>query len=127
MSEEGGRSEFGLLPPPLRGRGGEGGGYTLRVCGHPPPCPSPPRGVGTLLRRLRLGLAVGCIALFTACAIGVWWIASLGPPPLGESLPFSTVVVDRHGKLLRPYATYEGRWRLPATRESVDPRFVTML
>jgi penicillin-binding protein 1C len=56
-----------------------------------------------------------------------WWIASLGPMPLGEGLSFSTLVVDRDGKLLRPYATREGRWRLPATRDSVDPRFLDML
>jgi penicillin-binding protein 1C len=29
--------------------------------------------------------------------------------------------------LLRPYITPEGRWRLPATRESVDPRFLNLL
>ncbi len=40
-------------------------------------------------------------------------VRSLGPPPLGERLAFSTVVVDRDGRLLRPYATAEGRWRLP--------------
>ena len=57
----------------------------------------------------------------------VWWIASLGPAPLGEGLAFSTLVVDRDGKLLRPYITPEGRWRLPATRESVDPRFLALL
>jgi penicillin-binding protein 1C len=55
------------------------------------------------------------------------WIASLGPTPLGQGLSFSTLVVDRDGKLLRPYATREGRWRLPATRDSVDPRFLDML
>ncbi len=31
----------GFLPPPLRGRDGEGGGNILSICGHPPPCPSP--------------------------------------------------------------------------------------
>jgi penicillin-binding protein 1C len=36
-------------------------------------------------------------------------------------------VVDRDGKLLRPYTTPEGRWRLPATRADVDPRFVSLL
>ncbi|MEA2946849.1 MAG: penicillin-binding protein, partial [Alphaproteobacteria bacterium] len=36
-------------------------------------------------------------------------------------------MVDRDGKLLRPYATREGRWRLPATRDSVDPRFLDLL
>jgi penicillin-binding protein 1C len=58
---------------------------------------------------------------------GAWWISALGPPPLGEGLAFSTLVVDREGRLLRPYTTPEGRWRLPATRESVDPRFLELL
>jgi penicillin-binding protein 1C len=46
---------------------------------------------------------------------------------LGESLAFSTVVLDREGKLLRAYATPEGRWRLRADREQVDPRFADLL
>jgi len=42
-------------------------------------------------------------------------------------LAFSTQVVDRHGKLLRAYATGEGRWRLPAKVADVDPRFFDIL
>ena len=60
-------------------------------------------------------------------ASALYWISSLGPAPLGERLAFSTVVLDRDGKLLRPYATPEGRWRLPASREQVDPRFLELL
>jgi penicillin-binding protein 1C len=37
------------------------------------------------------------------------------------------VVADREDRLLRPYATSDGRWRLPATAESVDPRFLKLL
>jgi penicillin-binding protein 1C len=36
-------------------------------------------------------------------------------------------VVDREGRLLRPYTTPEGRWRIAATREQVDPRFLDLL
>jgi penicillin-binding protein 1C len=50
-----------------------------------------------------------------------------GPPPLGQTLDYSTLVVDREGQLLRPYPTPEGRWRLRAIREDVDPRFVSAL
>src|SRR5205807_5085736 len=39
----------------------------------------------------------------------------------------STQVLDRNGRLLRAYATPDGRWRLPATVNDVDPRFVEML
>ena len=81
--------------------------------------------------RLRRGLHAGLIAASTAiiavvCA-AVYWVSSLGPAPLGEGVAFSALVVDRDGKLLRPYATPEGRWRLPATRENVDPRFLELL
>ncbi|HEY5065069.1 MAG TPA: penicillin-binding protein 1C [Xanthobacteraceae bacterium] len=59
--------------------------------------------------------------------MSVWWIIALGPPPLGRDLAFSTQVVDRHGKLLRAYATGEGRWRLPAKVADVDQRFFDIL
>jgi penicillin-binding protein 1C len=36
-------------------------------------------------------------------------------------------VVDRNGQLLRPYATVDGRWRLPATVKDVDPRYLDLL
>ena len=67
------------------------------------------------------------VATATVLSGGAWWIASLGPPPLGEGLAFSTLVVDRDGRLLRPYTTLDGRWRLPAGREQVDPRFLQLL
>jgi penicillin-binding protein 1C len=62
-----------------------------------------------------------------ATATFALWVHSLGPVPLGESLEFSTVVVDRNGRLLRPYATLDGRWRLPATVRDVDPRYLDLL
>ena len=37
------------------------------------------------------------------------------------------MVLDREGRLLRAYATSDGRWRLPAAEEDVDPRFLKML
>ena len=60
-------------------------------------------------------------------AVAASWIISLGPPPLGANLTYSTLVVDREGRLLRPYTTAEGLWRLPATRADVDPRFFKLL
>jgi penicillin-binding protein 1C len=65
--------------------------------------------------------------MFAAAAAFVLWIVMLGPAPLGDGRGFSTTVVDRDGRLLRPYATAEGRWRLPARADSVDPRFLAML
>src|SRR3954471_9613920 len=90
---------------------------------------SPPAGGSRrrVWRAVKLIFATALIAFVGAAIAAWWWITSLGPTPLGEGLSFSTLVVDRDGKLLRPYATREGRWRLPATRESVDPRFIDML
>src|SRR5262249_776536 len=78
-------------------------------------------------RWLRFSLISTVIAIVSTLAVGGWWISSLGPAPLGEGLAFSTLVVDRDGKLLRPYATPAGRWRLPTTRGDVDPRFLELL
>ncbi len=39
----------------------------------------------------------------------------------------STVVLDRDGRLLRPFATAAGRWSLPVSSADVDPRFVALL
>src|SRR5580698_3549447 len=77
-------------------------------------------------KKTRLILA-GVFVAASAFAGMAWWIASLGPPPLGKNLDFSTSVVDREGRLLRAYATSEGRWRLPATAGDVDPRFFDVL
>jgi penicillin-binding protein 1C len=54
-------------------------------------------------------------------------VQALGPTPLGDDLEVSRLAVDRDGKLLRAYLTREGRWRLPATRDDVDPRFIEAL
>jgi penicillin-binding protein 1C len=78
-------------------------------------------------RWLCWSLAVVSIATTVILLAGARWIAALGPAPLGEGLAFSTVVGDRDGKLLRPYTTPEGRWRMPVTRENVDPRFLQLL
>src|SRR2546429_1893602 len=67
-------------------------------------------------------IALAAVALLLAA-----WIHSLGPVPLGANIEFSTVVVDRNGQLLRPYATPDGRWRLPATVKDVDPRYLDRL
>jgi penicillin-binding protein 1C len=65
--------------------------------------------------------------LLAATAALVLWIIALGPAPLGDGLDFSVTVVDRDGRLLRPYATPDGRWRLPARADGVDPRFLALL
>jgi penicillin-binding protein 1C len=51
----------------------------------------------------------------------------LGPLPIDNPITYSPLVVDRDGKLLRPFITKDGYWRLPASPADVDPRFLTML
>jgi penicillin-binding protein 1C len=80
-----------------------------------------------LWRPVCLSLAALAIVVVAVVVAAVRWIVALGPAPVGEGLAFSTLVVDRDGNLLRPYATPEGRWRLPATRESVDPRLIALI
>jgi len=77
-------------------------------------------------RRRIIGAGLGAAAL--AAAVGcAAFVYALGPPPLGKDLPYSHVVLDRHGKLLRVYATPEGRWRLAVAAKDVDPRFLNLL
>jgi penicillin-binding protein 1C len=79
------------------------------------------RGLG----KWRAGL--GAIAVALAAVGAGWWIASLDPLPRPDDIEYSTLVVGRDGALLRPYATSHGRWRLPATVQEVDPRYVATL
>ena len=76
-------------------------------------------------RRQRL-VIVGAVTatVIVACAT---WVYSLGPASRGTNLEYSHTVLDREGRLLRAYATPEGRWRLPATEQDVDPRFLRLL
>ncbi|HZC56470.1 MAG TPA: penicillin-binding protein 1C [Xanthobacteraceae bacterium] len=76
-------------------------------------------------RAVRIGLIAASLACLSLLA--AWWIASLGPAPLGQGLEFSKQVLDRNGHLLRAYATTDGRWRLPAKVSDVDPRFFDVL
>src|SRR5882724_3121635 len=75
----------------------------------------------------RLMLCVTGVAVVAAALGGASWVRSLPPAPTLAELDVSTQVLDRNGRLLRAYATPDGRWRLPATVDDVDPRFVEML
>ena len=75
---------------------------------------------------------VTALALLAAAGVGAslaWsrYTENLGPLDLGPSREGSTIVVDRDGRLLRPFTMPDGRWRLPATAHDVDPRYVAML
>jgi penicillin-binding protein 1C len=77
-------------------------------------------------RAVAAGFGIGAIACIAA---GALWglIDSFGPVPLGNELELSKTVLDRDGRLLRSYTTSEGRWRLPASRADVDPRYLDVL
>ncbi|KAF0227708.1 MAG: penicillin-binding protein [Beijerinckiaceae bacterium] len=55
------------------------------------------------------------------------YAASLPPLDLDALKERSTIVVDRNGKLLRPFVMADGRWRMPVTAKDVDPRYLSML
>ena len=83
------------------------------------------------LPRLVIALAA-VLALIAAAGFGAsiaWkrYATSLGPLDLAASREGSTTVVDRDGRLLRPFTLPDGRWRLPATTHDVDPRYLAML
>ncbi|MCK2053904.1 penicillin-binding protein 1C [Methylobacterium sp. 37f] len=84
--------------------------------------PPPQRGRGFLRA------ALGAFAVIVFGAISVWrFIQTLPPLDLTQAELRSTVVLDREGRLLRPFATADGRWRLPVTAPQVDPRYLAML
>ena len=83
-----------------------------------------------LPRPIVLALAAAAVLLAASLAAGVAWTryaASLGPLDLAASREGSTIVVDRDGRLLRPFTLPDGRWRLPATTHDVDPHYLAML
>lgn len=50
-----------------------------------------------------------------------------GAGPDGSETPFSREVVDRNGRLLRPFQTDDDMWRFPGAAADVDPLFLRML
>ena len=82
----------------------------------------------TSWRRVALLAIIGAIWVMAAVAgATAGLVEAYGPPPLGRDLEVSRVALDRNGALLRAYLTSEGRWRLPATRKDVDPRYLEVL
>lgn len=81
-------------------------------------------------RTFRAGYALLIMAIVAINAAAFAWseaVRRLGPPPIDRAIAYSPVVVDRDGKLLRPFITKDGYWRLPASTADVDKRFLAML
>jgi penicillin-binding protein 1C len=119
-------------PPP----GGEGLGQKQA-----PSAPPPDRGDGGTDSQLRRGKAADALwwrrtKRLTALAVvlaGTGYAGlqmakvRMGEPPLPAASELSTVVLDRHGQLLRAFTTPDGRWRMPVEPEDVDARYLAML
>lgn len=77
----------------------------------------------------RKTLLAGVVAAGFAAAPASFALYAAALPPLDlEALKErSTIVVDREGKLLRPFVMADGRWRMPVTAKDVDPRYLAML
>ncbi|MFK3690197.1 penicillin-binding protein 1C [Agrobacterium tumefaciens] len=65
--------------------------------------------------------------LIGGAAFGLDALDKAYPPPLQAAGQRSFEVLDRDGKLLRAFATPDGRWRLRTTAGDVDPQFLRML
>ena len=82
-------------------------------------------------RRWERGRGFVLAAALAVCLVpglALWrYVEQLGPLDLTAAGSRSTVVLDRDGRLLRPFATPEGRWRLPVETGDVDPRYLAML
>ncbi|WOI53106.1 penicillin-binding protein 1C [Parvularcula sp. LCG005] len=72
----------------------------------------------------RLRLAAGGAALTVA---GVLLLDRLFPPPIERGHEVSTVVSDRYGNPLRAFPVANGRWRLAATLDDIDPAYIRAL
>jgi penicillin-binding protein 1C len=74
-------------------------------------------------RILTAWLWSGSVAL--AAALGLLVLDRVFPPPeLGER---SVVVTDARGQIFRAFPVADGRWRLAANLDEIDPAFITAL
>ncbi len=73
--------------------------------------------------------AVAAVVLASAAAYGLYRkaVAEIGPLDLEAAKQLSVVVTDRNDRLLRPYTTADGKWRLPLDTRDVDPRYLKIL
>lgn len=73
--------------------------------------------------RLGAGIAIGlAVVLLTVASLD-----ALFPPPIERGQVVSTVVADREGRALRAFPVEDGRWRLAADLDRIDPDFIEAL
>ncbi len=74
-------------------------------------------------RRLLVGLALAA----TSLAAGALTLDRMFPPDLARYQERSTEIVDANDRLLRAFATADGKWRLKTTADDVDPLYLSLL
>ncbi len=74
-------------------------------------------------------ISLSAFATLSLILIGslVIFVCALPPLDLGMLREHSPVVLDRSGRLLRPFTTAEGRWRLPVDVSDIDERYLNLL
>ncbi len=72
-------------------------------------------------------IIVGGLSALLALGVGLIALDLIFPPPLHNVGATSLVVADRGGRTLRAFSVEDGRWRLAADLDRVDPRFVDAL
>lgn len=83
------------------------------------------------LRSARRAVVAALSVCVVASAIGYGiarhTFAEIGPLSLTDAQALSVTVVDREDRLLRPFTTADGRWRLPIEPKDVDPHYLAIL
>ncbi|MFG1296501.1 penicillin-binding protein 1C [Xanthobacter variabilis] len=78
-----------------------------------------------LAARLAAVTALAVALIGGGAVAGLAGLRAAAPPAPHPAV--SREVVDREGRLLRPFALPDGRWRLAATVDDVDPRFIALI
>jgi penicillin-binding protein 1C len=74
-----------------------------------------------------LGRTYWTLVAFLAAFVVLLGLDHALPPPLERAGIVSTVVRDRHGEVLRAFPVEDGRWRLPARLDDIDPDLIEAL
>lgn len=77
------------------------------------------------MRKSRRALAMAALLSLCLAAGLAHWVARTALPPLDP--PISAQILDRNGQLLRVFAVEDGRIRLGADLDDIDPRFIDAL
>lgn len=100
------------------------------ACGTPCAAAPSPRRRGAWRRLAQAGALLTVAVAVSGAVLAHLYrnaAAQIGPLSLTQAEELSAAVVDRNGRLLRPFTSADGRWRLPVEPQEVDPRYLQML